>query len=431
MESSLFCFGALKHMFVFLLWLSTLNPSDCSYAEAILYNASPTTVKQYYVPYPHHHLMRYSKRDFQFREQKPVHFKRPPIAHDVFQIEPSDAIDKIKYSQPAYPELSAYLNMKVPSTTPNNRVIKVPAPHRNLNDIDEQSFASTEYSVKDTATFIRDHRNLDHESENGYLREAIVNSKYKISDDFDTNYSSDSPNMHNHEKNNFTDINDYLVLSSDAVLSYEVPTSNNTSTLQNHSIVRQNVERAIDNVLSLNYTEFNYSTLLPIVKTVLPGFSTESSIVFNTHVYSDSSNQTENNDAVSTVVYEHALEDGNSSSVLPSKEIDSDRLSSGTVAGIVISVLVCVTVLSSAVIYLLYRKYNGKCTSVVEGKFNSDNCGYLDDSLRSSIYLNNHIELPKESSEEMTSLDNDSFLNSLETMTIQNYWADNSKNTKV
>ncbi|XP_054708805.1 uncharacterized protein LOC129218536 isoform X2 [Uloborus diversus] len=145
----------------------------------------------------------------------------------------------------------------------------------------------------------------------------------------------------------------------------------------------------------------------------------------------NSSNQTENNDAVSTVVYEHALEDGNSSSVLPSKEIDSDRLSSGTVAGIVISVLVCVTVLSSAVIYLLYRKYNGKCTSVVEGKFNSDNCGYLDDSLRSSIYLNNHIELPKESSEEMTSLDNDSFLNSLETMTIQNYWADNSKNTKV
>lgn len=37
----------------------------------------------------------------------------------------------------------------------------------------------------------------------------------------------------------------------------------------------------------------------------------------------------------------------------------------------------------------------------------------------------------QESSEEMTSLDNDSFLNSLETMTIQNYWADNSKNTKV
>lgn len=48
-----------------------------------------------------------------------------------------------------------------------------------------------------------------------------------------------------------------------------------------------------------------------------------------------------------------------------------------------------------AVIYLLYRKFNGKCTSVVESKFNSDNCGYLDDSLRSSIYLNNHIELPK------------------------------------
>lgn len=31
----------------------------------------------------------------------------------------------------------------------------------------------------------------------------------------------------------------------------------------------------------------------------------------------------------------------------------------------------------------------------------------------------------------MYSLDNDSFLNSLEAMTIQNYWTDNVKHTKL
>jgi len=37
----------------------------------------------------------------------------------------------------------------------------------------------------------------------------------------------------------------------------------------------------------------------------------------------------------------------------------------------------------------------------------------------------------QENSEEMYSLDNDSFLNSLEAMTIQNYWTDNVKHTKL
>lgn len=37
----------------------------------------------------------------------------------------------------------------------------------------------------------------------------------------------------------------------------------------------------------------------------------------------------------------------------------------------------------------------------------------------------------QENSEEMYSLDNDSFLNSLEAMTIQNYWADSIRHTKL
>lgn len=43
-----------------------------------------------------------------------------------------------------------------------------------------------------------------------------------------------------------------------------------------------------------------------------------------------------------------------------------------------------------------------------------------------------HIsKFSQDNSEEMYSLDNDSFLNSLEAMTIQNYWTDTVKHTKL
>ncbi|XP_046746463.1 uncharacterized protein LOC124411414 [Diprion similis] len=50
---------------------------------------------------------------------------------------------------------------------------------------------------------------------------------------------------------------------------------------------------------------------------------------------------------------------------------------------------------------------------------NPDSSGYIDDSTI------------RDNSEEMYSLDNDSFLNSLEAMTIQNYWTDSVKHTKL
>lgn len=37
----------------------------------------------------------------------------------------------------------------------------------------------------------------------------------------------------------------------------------------------------------------------------------------------------------------------------------------------------------------------------------------------------------QDNSDELYSLDNDSFLNSLEAMTIQNYWTDSVKHTKL
>lgn len=49
-------------------------------------------------------------------------------------------------------------------------------------------------------------------------------------------------------------------------------------------------------------------------------------------------------------------------------------------------------------------------------------------------YVRNIIKILfvlQDNSEEMYSLDNDSFLNSLEAMTIQNYWTDSVKHTKL
>jgi len=69
-------------------------------------------------------------------------------------------------------------------------------------------------------------------------------------------------------------------------------------------------------------------------------------------------------------------------------------------------------------VYYRHRMWN-KPQTLSDKCSNADSSGYIDDSTL------------RENSEEMYSLDNDSFLNSLEAMTIQNYWTDNVKHTKL
>ncbi|KAF7996844.1 hypothetical protein HCN44_002490 [Aphidius gifuensis] len=71
--------------------------------------------------------------------------------------------------------------------------------------------------------------------------------------------------------------------------------------------------------------------------------------------------------------------------------------------------------------FLMYRKkyLNPPQTLNSDKCSNPDSSGYIDDSTI------------RDNSEEMYSLDNDSFLNSLEAMTIQNYWTDSVKHTKL
>ncbi|XP_022256179.1 uncharacterized protein LOC111088976 [Limulus polyphemus] len=115
------------------------------------------------------------------------------------------------------------------------------------------------------------------------------------------------------------------------------------------------------------------------------------------------------------------------SPVSEAQDSRQNALSSAAVAGIIIGI-VSVAVLTGMTFLLLHHKDYCKAVNKMDSKCPPDS--YIDNSLATS-YMNNHIELPKESTEEMTSLDNDSFLNSLEAVTIQNYWADSSKSTKV
>ncbi|XP_022185652.2 uncharacterized protein LOC111044736 isoform X2 [Nilaparvata lugens] len=89
------------------------------------------------------------------------------------------------------------------------------------------------------------------------------------------------------------------------------------------------------------------------------------------------------------------------------------------IVGIVSSVVILSSLIGAASFILYRHRYWNKPQTLSDKCSNADSSGYIDDSTL------------RENSEEMYSLDNDSFLNSLEAMTIQNYWTDNVKHTKL
>ncbi|XP_046801327.1 myb-like protein P isoform X1 [Lucilia cuprina] len=92
----------------------------------------------------------------------------------------------------------------------------------------------------------------------------------------------------------------------------------------------------------------------------------------------------------------------------------------GAISAICFTVFgICCTV-GTVGIVLYRRRFLNKPQALSE----PDSSVYIDDStMRVSVSTDN--------SDEMYSLDNDSFLNSLEAMTIQNYWTDTVKHTKL
>ncbi|KPJ11979.1 hypothetical protein RR48_03582 [Papilio machaon] len=96
-----------------------------------------------------------------------------------------------------------------------------------------------------------------------------------------------------------------------------------------------------------------------------------------------------------------------------------NRMDTGAIAGISFAALVLTALAGSTGFVLYRRRYLNKPQTLNDKCSNPDSSGYLDDSTI------------RDNSEEMYSLDNDSFLNSLEAMTIQNYWTDTVKHTKL
>ncbi|KAL0267856.1 UNVERIFIED_CONTAM: hypothetical protein PYX00_010007 [Menopon gallinae] len=101
------------------------------------------------------------------------------------------------------------------------------------------------------------------------------------------------------------------------------------------------------------------------------------------------------------------------------ERLSQPNLDAGSITGITLGIVV-ISGFIGAISFVLYRRrYLNKPQALNDKCSNLDSSGYIDDtSLR-------------ENSEEMYSLDNDSFLNSLEAMTIQNYWTENVKHTKL
>ncbi|XP_018367150.1 PREDICTED: uncharacterized protein LOC108763776 [Trachymyrmex cornetzi] len=106
-----------------------------------------------------------------------------------------------------------------------------------------------------------------------------------------------------------------------------------------------------------------------------------------------------------------------------SESTEQGSTSAAGIAAITGSCLATVALLSTmgSLGFIIYRrKYLNPPQTLNSDKCsNPDSSGYIDDSTI------------RDNSEEMYSLDNDSFLNSLEAMTIQNYWTDSVKHTKL
>ncbi|XP_049804395.1 skin secretory protein xP2-like isoform X3 [Schistocerca nitens] len=94
-------------------------------------------------------------------------------------------------------------------------------------------------------------------------------------------------------------------------------------------------------------------------------------------------------------------------------------MDAASITGIALGIVVFSSLVGAVSFVMYRRRYLNKPQTLNDKCSNPDSSGYIDDSTL------------RENSEEMYSLDNDSFLNSLEAMTIQNYWTDNVKHTKL
>ncbi|XP_030748569.1 rho GTPase-activating protein gacK isoform X2 [Sitophilus oryzae] len=142
--------------------------------------------------------------------------------------------------------------------------------------------------------------------------------------------------------------------------------------------------------------------------------------IFNNNTNMSSTNQTGNSTYLEEEVnFNHSYVHSDSIDI-EEKEIDLDtstgNLSAAGITGITLGCIIVVGMICG-VSFFIYQNQGFNRPQVLNDRCsNPDSSGYIDDA--------------SDNSEEMYSLDNDSFLNSLEAMTIQNYWTD-VKHTKL
>ncbi|KAJ3639655.1 hypothetical protein Zmor_003000 [Zophobas morio] len=174
------------------------------------------------------------------------------------------------------------------------------------------------------------------------------------------------------------------------------------------------------NMMKQNTTEKSYSPSKEV--TVINQNTTDVSNITDNQIMLNSNfsaiNHTDSFNYVNETNFNQSLLLSSEKNVEKDEEL-SGNLSAAGITGITLGSVIIVGVICG-VSYLLYRNRGFNRPQVLNDRCsNPDSSGYIDDA---SV---------RDNSEEMYSLDNDSFLNSLEAMTIQNYWTDTVKHTKL
>ncbi|KAJ8950402.1 hypothetical protein NQ314_007942, partial [Rhamnusium bicolor] len=209
--------------------------------------------------------------------------------------------------------------------------------------------------------------------------------------------------------------------------------TNNITAPKNFSLVKstkpslKKIDLHFQNLTTKNTTKENKETVInPKNSTYINNNATDNHLLINSSI--TAINDTNNLTYLGEEINNNQSSIQNSQRIIDVEEdegeeegvdISGGNLSAAGITGITLGCVIVVGIICG-VSYFLYRNRGFNRPQVLNDRCsNPDSSGYIDDA---SV---------RDNSEEMYSLDNDSFLNSLEAMTIQNYWTDTVKHTKL
>lgn len=290
--------------------------------------------------------MNYRYRYKPFRPKRPVE----PVVDEYLRIEPSDAISDPKYSPP---EIN-YAEKSHPESVPSRAAFEKGNHHNSSHSLLKEHAPSPKVhpntSLSKNVRFLESESHT-HLSENNSVP-VNTNHSVVVNDSHIENLRQ-IPSEVSESDTHLTPS------SSNNVSNYEIPSiSFDDSDGHEYRVPsKKSSERAIDDVPShfsdiskFIYSDTNASTSTPDLAT--PPF------VLHSHIFDEIVNHTNSLNNNETTVDPSLYDVENISSSSISFPSESRRLSPGTVAGIVIGVLVCATILSS--------KYNCNLLSIMQ-----------------------------------------------------------------